>query len=82
MAKKSNYHVIPDKQQGWAIRKAGADKASGFASTQAAAETRAKSLASKQGGGEVVIHGRDGRIRDKDTMSPARDPFPPRDKRH
>ena len=32
--------------------------------------------------GEVRIHGLDGRIRDSDTIPPARDPFPPRDKRH
>lgn len=82
MAKKSNYHVVPDKEHGWAIRKAGADRVSGFAATQKTAESAAKKLASKGGGGEVVTHGRDGRIRDKDTMSPARDPFPPRDRRH
>jgi hypothetical protein len=33
-------------------------------------------------GGERVTHGRDGRIRRKDTIPPARDPFPPRDKEH
>lgn len=33
------------------------------------------------GGGEVVIHGRNGRIRDSDTVG-RRDPFPPRDTRH
>ena len=30
----------------------------------------------------VTIHGRDGRIRDSDTVAPGRDPFPPRDKKH
>jgi hypothetical protein len=41
--------------------------------TQANAEKAAKSqLAGK--GGEVVIHGREGKIRDKDTVPPARDP--------
>lgn len=82
MAKKTNYHVVPDKERGWAVRKAGADRASAFATTQSAANTAAKVLASKHGGGEVVIHSRDGRIRDKDTMSSGRDPFPPRDKKH
>ncbi|MDP3984720.1 MAG: DUF2188 domain-containing protein [Acidimicrobiia bacterium] len=33
------------------------------------------------GGGEVTIHGRDGRIRDSDTVPPGHDPNPPRDKR-
>ncbi len=53
-----------------------------FSSTQGGAEKIAKQLASRSGGGEVVIHGRDGRIRDKDTVPPAHDPFPPRDMRH
>jgi hypothetical protein len=29
-----------------------------------------------------VIHGRDGRIRDSDTVPPAKDPHPPRDTKH
>ena len=83
MAKKTNnYHVVPNKDKGWAVRKAGADRVSGFAPTQRAAEKMAKGFSTKTGGGEVVIHRRDGKIRDKDTMQPARDPFPPRDKKH
>lgn len=31
------------------------------------------------GGGEVIIYGRDGRIRDKDTVALGRDPNPPRE---
>jgi hypothetical protein len=49
--------------------------------TQAEAERAAK--ASLAGiGGQVYIHGRDGAIRDADTVAPANDPFPPRDRRH
>jgi len=81
MAKKQNYHVTPDPQRGWAVKKEGGDRRT-FAPTQKSAEKLAKQFATKQGGGEVVIHGRDGRIRDKDTMAPAKDPFPPRDQKH
>ena len=35
----------------------------------------------RAGGGEVRIHGRDGAIRDADTVAPGNDPSPPRDKR-
>jgi hypothetical protein len=42
----------------------------------------AKGYAAKQGGGEMRIHGRDGAICDSDTVARARDPNPPRDKRH
>jgi len=31
------------------------------------------------GGGEVRIHGRDGQIRDSDTVGDGNDPNPPRD---
>lgn len=36
----------------------------------------------REGGGEVRIHGRDGKIRDSDTVPPGRDPHPPKDTRH
>lgn len=32
------------------------------------------------GGGAVVIHCRDGRIRDSDALAPGNDPTPPRDR--
>lgn len=35
-----------------------------------------------QGGGERIVHGRDGRIRDKDTIPPDNDPHPPKDTEH
>lgn len=77
----ANYHIVPHSDKGWAVKKEGAKKAS-FAPTQRSAEKLAKERASNSGGGEVVIHRPDGKIRDKDTMRPARDPFPPRDKKH
>ena len=77
----ANYHITPDSKKGWVVKKEGAGKASEFASTQRGAEKIAKKFASNSGGGEVVIHRRDGKIRDKDTIHPARDPFPPRDKK-
>ena len=79
----SNYHVSKDKEsKEWRIQREGAERASGFAPTQRDAERIAKDLAHNSGGGEVRIHGLDGKIRDSDTVSPAPDPFPPRDTRH
>lgn len=46
------------------------------------AEQRAKEILRNAGGGEAVIHDRQGQIRDSDTVPPARDPFPPRDTKH
>ena len=74
-------HVVPDAD-GWAVRKPGARRASSHHETQRDAERRAKDIVAQAGGGEVVVHRRDGRIRDKDTVTPGSDPFPPRDARH
>lgn len=57
-------HIIPHKD-GWAVRKAGSERASAVTSTQHAAETAAKKAVAKEGGGTVYVHGKDGRIRDK-----------------
>ncbi len=78
---KRNLHITL-KQGRWQVKKSNAPRASGFFKTQKAAETQAKKWLRKTGGGEAVIHGRDGRIRDKDTIPPANDPNPPRDKVH
>jgi len=79
----ANYHIVKNKDSGdWNVKRAGADRISGVFSTQKKAERAAKNFAFNTGGGEVRIHGRDGRIRDSDTVAPAKDPNPPRDKRH
>ena len=80
MAKKDRFVVKhPD---GWAVKGAGAQRASGVYKTQAEAESAAKRTVSNIGGGEVRIQGRDGKWRDSDTVSPGNDPCPPRDKKH
>lgn len=79
----ANYHVSKDKDSSkWNIQKEGANRTSGSASTQKKAEQQAKGYAANSGGGEVRIHGRDGKIRDSDTVAPANDPSSVRDKKH
>ncbi len=77
----SNYHVIQRGKQ-WAALREGADRVADLCDTQHEAEKAAKEHAHNTGGGEVKIHGRDGKIRDSDTISPGHDPCPPRDQRH
>ncbi len=77
----ANYHVTP-KGDKWQAKQPGAARPSGVFDTQRQAEQQAKAWSHKSGGGEVTIHGQDGRIRDKDTVAPAKDPFPPRDTKH
>lgn len=75
-------HVVPNPDGGWDVTKPGAERASSHHDTQGQAEQRAKEIVGNSGGGEVVVHDRHGRIRDKDTVAPGRDPFPPRDTKH
>lgn len=81
MSNKSNRHVVPNSEGGWDVVAPGSSRSSAHRSTQAEAIDRAREIVSNTGGGEVVIHGRNGRIRDSDTVSPGNDPNPPRDRR-
>ena len=79
---KNDRHVVKNPKSGWDVKSPGSKRASANEKTQADAEKTAKKIVGDAGGGEVVIHGRDGKIRDKDTVAPGRDPNPPRDKKH
>lgn len=74
-------HAVPDSEGGWNVEKPGGARASAHTDTQQQAIDRAREIVHNAGGGEVVIHGRDGKIRDKDTIAPGNDPNPPKDKR-
>jgi len=79
----ANYHVSKNKNtQEWDVQKAGASRTSGSANTQKEAEKMAKEYAANSGGGEVRIHGLDGKIRDSDTVAPANDPRSSKDTKH
>lgn len=77
----SNRHVVANPSGGWDVRKPGASRASTHHHTQREAIDRAREIVANAGGGEVRIHGRNGRIRDADTVSPGNDPHPPTDTR-
>lgn len=81
MPKPARRHVVPDAG-GWKVVKPGAKRASARTKTQAEAERRAKQIVANQGGGEVRVHRRDGRVRDSDTVKPGKDPNPPKDTKH
>jgi uncharacterized protein DUF2188 len=80
MSKNDRYVVR--HEDGRAVKKGGADRASSVHRTQDQAEHAAKATVRNLGGGEVRIQGRDGRWRDSDTVAPGNDPFPPADKKH
>ena len=78
MTKKRDIHVVPH-QDGWATRKEKSDRAGVVTDTQGEAIERARDQARRENV-EVVIHRRDGTIRDSDSYG--RDPNPPRDNKH
>ena len=78
----ANYSVVKNLNGGWDSKRDGATRASSHADTQREAEAEAKLFSGNSGGGEVRIHGEDGKIRDSDTVPPANDPNPPKDKKH
>jgi uncharacterized protein YdaT len=67
-------HVVPNGGK-WAVRRAGAERASAVFTTQKEAIARGKVLAQTQGA-ELYVHGKDGRIRERSSF--AKDPFPPK----
>ena len=79
---KNDRHVVKNPKGGWDVKGEAAKRPSGHEKTQADAEKRAKDIVGNAGGGEVVIHGRDGRIRDKDTVAPGNDPSSNKDTKH
>lgn len=81
MSNDNKRHVVPNANGGWNVQKPGGSRASAHTDTQAEAIARAKEIVGNAGGGEVRIHGRDGKIRDSDTVAPGNDPFPPRDRK-
>ncbi|MHA6327297.1 DUF2188 domain-containing protein [Roseivivax sp. CAU 1753] len=73
MAKK-NQHVVPH-ESGWAVKGTGNSRASSIHGTQREAITAARESAIRQGG-EMLIHGENGRIRERNTYG--KDPYPPK----
>jgi hypothetical protein len=74
MSNDNDRHVVPNADGGWDVVKPNASRASSHHDTQAAAIDRARDIIGNAGGGELDIHGRDGKIRAKDTIPKGNDP--------
>lgn len=75
---RNQQHVVK-RGDDWAVRGAGNSRDTALADTQSEAIKIARQIAINQRG-EVVIHGRDGKIRDSDSYG--NDPCPPRDTKY
>lgn len=73
--KNTNYiHVIP-RNNGWAVRTEGKNKVTSVHDSQSNAIDSAREIA-RNAKGVLVIHSRDGRIRERDSYGS--DPLPPK----
>ena len=78
MSKGRDRMVFRREDDKWANKRNDAGKASSLHDTQGGAEKAAREMLSHQGGGELIVKGLDGKIRDKDTVPPGNDPYPPK----
>lgn len=72
---KKDIHVSKTEGGDWQAKKVGAQRASNISSTQSEAAKAATKIAKREGT-EVFIHGRDGKIRERNSFG--NDPFPPK----
>jgi len=75
---KKTQHVVKSADGGWAVKKGGSSRATKVYETQKEAITHGREIARSQKA-ELYIHGKDGKIREKDSYG--RDPIPPKDKK-
>lgn len=69
-----NQHVVPG-ENGWGVRGEGNQRLTSVHDTQREAISTARSIARNQHS-EILIHGRDGQIRARDSYG--KDPYPPK----
>ncbi|MFZ1320034.1 MAG: DUF2188 domain-containing protein [Ignavibacteria bacterium] len=76
--KKNNQHIIP-LGNGWAVKKEGSRKFTIITDSKNTAIKVGRQIARNQKS-ELIIHGKDGKIIDKDSYG--NDPCPPKDKNY
>src|ERR1700744_569892 len=64
----SDRHVVP-AEAGWHVEKDHAQRASAKTPTQAEAISRAVEIVAHDGGGQVIVHGNDGEVRENRTVA-------------
>lgn len=70
-----NQHVTQTKDGNWQVKGEGNSRATAVYPTQREARAKAIDIAKKQGS-EMLLHGKDGKIRERNTYG--KDPFPPK----
>jgi hypothetical protein len=63
----SEYHILV-KDSGWTVEKRNGKRIGSLYRTKEEAVRAGRVALREAGGGQLVVHGRDGRIRDSDTV--------------
>ncbi len=77
MTNRNNIHIVQRGDQ-WGTLREGGERVSSLHDTQAEAIEAGRDMA-RQGQGELLVHGRDGQIRARDSYG--NDPCPPKDQK-
>ncbi len=75
MSKQKSHHIVPNPDGGWDVKKAGAERASKHCDTKKEAVEKGREISQNQET-ELYIHGKDGKIQEKDSHG--NDPCPPK----
>lgn len=79
-ANDNSRYVQPRPEGGWEVVKEGHERASSVTRTKQEAVDRGRQIVQAQGGGELRIKNREGKLIDSDTIKPGRE-SPKRDTR-
>ena len=77
MTKRKEHHVVPNGDNGWAVRRNGSERASGVYPTKQQAVDAGREM-SRNAHTELVVHNKDGKIARPDSHG--HDPCPPKDR--
>ena len=75
MSKAKSHHVVHNPEGSWDIKKAGSSRSSAHTENKQDAVDKARQISQNQGT-ELFIHGKDGKIQQKDSHG--NDSFPPK----
>jgi hypothetical protein len=74
MSDRPNVRDVSPRDDGWAVTKPGSERASAVLPTQAEAISRGKKILANDGGGELRVRGKNGQVREQNTVPKGNDP--------
>ena len=73
--KQNSHHVVPNREGGWDVKRSNSNRISGHYDNKESAVDAGRSISRNQHT-ELFIHGRHGKIQERDSHG--KDPYPPK----